>query len=136
MSMEISGLDRSLPFAARVYLAVVALSAVALIGISLATVDVDLTRRVFVMAIVLGVISLVLEYVEFPLEISGDTSFSTVAHTATVFLLPFPIPAIIGAVTVFIADLHRPQSLSVRLFNPANHALTLGLASFVWYMTY
>ena len=121
---------------ARGFVAVVIFSAAALIGISLATVDVDLTRRIFVMAIALGMISLILEYVEFPLEISGETSFSTVAHTATVFLLPFPIPAIIGAVSVFIADVHRPQPLFVRLFNPANHALTLGLASLAWHVTY
>lgn len=118
------------------YLAVVILCAVVLIGVSLALVDVDLAWRMLLMAITLGTISLFLEYVEFPLEISGGTSFSTVVQTATVFLLPFPIPAIVAAASVLIADLHRSQPVSVRFFNPANHALTLGLASLFWYVTY
>jgi hypothetical protein len=131
-----SSLSRGLPLAVRIYLYTVTIAAVSLISISLLTVEVPWAREVLITALVLGLISLVLEFVEFPLTISGNISFSTVAHTATVFLLPFPLPAVVGFVSLLLADLHRPQKMSVKLFNASNHALTLGLSSLVWHLIY
>jgi hypothetical protein len=94
------------------------------------------THRVIITAIILGLISLLLEFIDFPLVITGETSFSTVAYMAMVFMLPFPLPAIVGALAVFAVDLRsRKRALSC-LFNISNFALTFGLTGLIWYLAY
>lgn len=129
-------MGRGLPFVARLYLTSVALAAAGLILLSTVMVEIDLTRDIIITAIVLGIISLILEFIDFPLLISGDTSFSTVAYMAMVFLLPFPLPAIVGAIVVIGADLRVRKPPTFLIFNAANFTLTLGLSSLLWYLAY
>src|SRR5687767_1365703 len=85
-------LGRRLPLAAKLYLISTVLAAIALVGVSTAIVQPELTQEIIITAVVLGLISLLLEFIDFPLLISGDTSFSTVAYMAMVVMLPFPLP--------------------------------------------
>jgi hypothetical protein len=114
----------------------VTLAALGLIASSTFIVNHEITRDILIAALTLGIISLILEFVDFPLLISGDTSFSTVAYIAMVFMLPFPLPAIVGAVVIFGADLRHRKPVPTLAFNASNFALTLGLSSLVWYAVY
>jgi hypothetical protein len=129
-------LGRSLPLAAKLYLGATTLAALGLVVVASALVRPEITEEVIVTAIVLGLISLVLEFIDFPLLISGDTSFSTVAYMAMVFMLPFPLPAIVGMIVVLGADLRVRVPPAVLIFNAANFTLTLGLSSLIWYLAY
>ncbi len=84
----------------------------------------------------LAVLSLALEFVEFPLLIGGQTSFSTVTFVVIIFLLPFPLPAIVGALVVLAADLRARRPFLILIFNAANFALTFGISSLIWHLTY
>jgi hypothetical protein len=126
-------LNRSLPITAKLYLLGATLAAIGLIASSVLLVDVDLTRKVLITALVLGLFSLLLEFIDFPLLISGETSFSTVAYMAMVFLLPFPLPAVVGVIVVIGADLRDRKPLIPLVFNAANFALTFGLSGLLWY---
>jgi hypothetical protein len=129
-------LGRGLPLAARIYLTSVALAAAGLVVVSTITVRPELTRTILITALVLGISSLILEFIDFPLLISGDTSFSTVAYMAMVFLLPFPLPAIVGAIAVAGADLRVRKPPAFMIFNASNFTLTFGLSSLIWYLAY
>jgi hypothetical protein len=100
------------------------------------TVPIELTRTVVITALVLGLTSMVLELVDFPLLIGGENSFSTAAYVAMVFLLPFPLPAIVALIVVAFADLRVRKALPFLLFNASNFTLTLGLSSLIWYLAY
>jgi len=127
---------RSFPVSAIIFILSVTVATIALLGMSLSIVDVELTRSVLLTAVVLGLASLALEFIDFPLVIGGETSFSTVAYMAMVFMLPYPIAAIVGMATVIIADLrNRKQILSI-LFNASNFGLTFGLTGLIWYLVY
>jgi hypothetical protein len=116
------------------YIVGIAAMAVLLLSASVTLVPVDLTQRVLVTVGVLTLVSLFLEFVDFPLLISGETSFSTVAYMAMVFIVPFPLPALAATLVIIAADLRaRRQFLSI-LFNASNFALTLGLSSLVWHV--
>lgn len=129
-------MNQGLPLAAKLYLTSVALAAAALVGASVLTVPIELTRSVIITALVLGLISMALELIDFPLLIGGETSFSTVAYVTMVFLLPFPLPAIVGMIVVICADLRVRKAPAFMIFNASNFALTLGLSSLVWYLAY
>ncbi|MEZ4520836.1 MAG: HD-GYP domain-containing protein [Thermomicrobiales bacterium] len=94
----------------------------------------EVSAGLLLTAALLGILSLIFEVgIAFPLLIHGATSFSTVTFMAMVFLLPFPTPAIIGAVVVVINDLWERKPLRSLIFNFSNYALTFGLASWAWY---
>jgi len=116
-----------------VYLSGAILAAASLMLISILTVDIDMTRKVLITAVVLGLFSLLLEFIDFPLLISGETSFSTVAYMAMIFLLPFPLAAIVGVIVVVGADIRDRKPFISLAFNAANFALTFGLPSLLWY---
>ena len=127
---------RSFPVSAIIFILTLTAATVALLGTSLFIVDVELTRSVLVTAVVLGLASLALEFIDFPLVIGGETSFSTVAYMAMVFMLPYPIAAIVGMTTVIIADLRNRKQLLSILFNAPNFALTFGLTGLIWYLAF
>jgi hypothetical protein len=127
---------RRLSTAARIYLACVTLAALGLITVSTVTVDHEISRSVVATALTLGIISLILDFVDFPMLISSDTSFSTIAYIAMVFMLPFPVAAVIGAIVVLSADLRHGKPAPTLAFNASNFALTLGLSSLIWYLMY
>ena len=119
----------------QLYILAVALIAVALVGISRAVVSPDLTRDVIVTTLVLSAISLALESsITFPLLISGSTSFSTVTYMAMIFMLPFPVPAIVGAAIVLASDLIQRRSRAAVIFNASNYAITFGISSLLWHV--
>jgi hypothetical protein len=126
-------LSRHLPSAARIYLGGLALAASTFATISAVVVDVNLTETMLVTAVVLGLFSLLLEFIDFPLMINGDTSFSTVAYMAMIFMLPFPVPMVVGVLVVIASDIHGRSPLSATIFNASNFALTFGLSSLIWY---
>ena len=112
----------------------VAALAVAFLVTSFSLVPVEVTTALLVTAALLGILSLIFEVgIAFPLLINGATSFSTVTFMAMVFLLPFPTPAILGAIVVVINDLWERKPVRSLVFNFSNYALTFGLASWVWY---
>ena len=118
-----------------VYVSSIALIAILFIGISTVTVSPDLTRDIIIATIVLSAVSLALEMgITFPLLIAGATSFSTVAYVAMIFMLPFPIPAIAGALVMLIVDLAGRKPLTHLLFNSSNYALTFGISSLLWHL--
>jgi hypothetical protein len=127
-------LDRSLPLSAKLYLCGTTLAALGLMVGSVIAVKPEMTNEVLITALVLGLFSLLLEFIDFPLLISGETSFSTVAYVAMVFLLPFPLPAIVGVIVVLGADIRDRKPLTPIVFNAANFALTLGVSSLIWYL--
>jgi hypothetical protein len=129
-------LRRGFGFAAKLYVAIVVALAVGLIGVSLATVELDLDRQIILTAVVLGFVSLLLELIDFPLLIGGSTSFSTVTFIAMVFLLPYPLPAIVGMLVVVIVELRVRKPLLMLMFNASNFALTFGVSSLIWHLTY
>ncbi|HUG14050.1 MAG TPA: HD-GYP domain-containing protein [Thermomicrobiales bacterium] len=112
------------------------MAAAALVVVSVAVVPIELTRTIIITAIVLGLISMILELIDFPLLIGGETSFSTVAYMAMVFLLPFPLAAIVGLAVVVCADLRVRKAPAFLIFNASNYTLTLGLSSLLWYLAY
>lgn len=127
--------DRSLDFKRRAYIALTASLAVLFVGLSLFEVRPEITQGVIVTAIILTIISLVFEFgIAFPLLISGSTSFSTVSYMAMIFMLPFPLPPILGALIVFSNDVWERKPLRSLIFNPANYALTFGISSLIWYL--
>ena len=112
----------------------VAALAIAFLVTSFSLVPVEVTTALLVTAALLGILSLIFEVgIAFPLLINGATSFSTVTFMAMVFLLPFPTPAILGAIVVVINDLWERKPVRSLVFNFSNYALTFGLASWVWY---
>ncbi len=118
----------------RVYIALVAVLALSFLIVSFATVPVELTTEIVVIAAVLVILSLIFEIgIAFPLLITGATSFSTVTFMAMIFLLPFPLPALLGAVVVLVNDLWERKPLKSVIFNPSNYALTFGLTSLIWF---
>jgi hypothetical protein len=129
-------LHRGLGIAARLYVIVVAALAIGLLSVSLLTVDMELDRQLLLTAAVLGLVSLLLEFIDFPLLIDGTTSFSTVTFIAIIFLLPFPLPAIVGAIVVIVADLRARRPFPILVFNAANFTLTFGISSLIWHLTY
>lgn len=109
--------------------------AVAFLTASFSLVPVEITTGLLLTAAALGILSLIFEVgIAFPLLINGATSFSTVTFMAMVFLLPFPTPAILGAIVVVINDLWERKPFRSLVFNFSNYALTFGLASWVWYV--
>ncbi|RIK39751.1 MAG: hypothetical protein DCC58_14840 [Chloroflexi bacterium] len=122
-----------LPTPAKLYLNAVAFAAMAFVAISLLLVRPELTREVIITFLILSILSLILEFVAFPLLVDGDTSFSTVAYVATIFLLPFPLPAIIGALVIATVELRNRRPVRFLVFNAANFALTLGISSLIWH---
>lgn len=127
---------RNFPSSAILFILSLSIAAGALLGVSLTTLDISLSRGIVVTALVLGLSSLALEFIDFPLLIGGDTSFSTVTYMAMVFMLPFPLAAVVGVLTVLIADIrNRKQALTI-LFNASNFALTFGLTGLIWYLAF
>ena len=126
-------LKPSLPIAARLYIIGLAVVSAALLAASFTFVQVEYTRQLVITLVAVATFSLLLETVEFPLLIDGDTSFSTVAYTAMVFLLPFPLPAVTAAVVVVAADIHARRPIRSAIFNASNFVLTLGLSSLIWH---
>jgi hypothetical protein len=120
----------------RLYVACVTAAAVALLAGSYLVGFPQIDRQILITAIVLGFISLLLEFIDFPLLIGGATSFSTVTYITMVFMLPFPLPMIIGALVVAAADIRTRKHIYIMLFNASNFALTLGLSSLLWNVTY
>ena len=111
-----------------------AIFATAFLTASFSLVPVEVTTGLVVTAVLLGVLSLIFEVgVAFPLLINGSTSFSTVTFMAMVFLLPFPTPAILGAIIVVFNDLWERKPARSMVFNFSNYVLTFGFASFLWY---
>ncbi|HEX5164317.1 MAG TPA: HD-GYP domain-containing protein [Thermomicrobiales bacterium] len=121
---------------AKLYALGATILALALLGASLLTSWPVIDRDILITAAVLGVISLLLEFIDFPLLIGGATSFSTVAYIAMVFMLPFPLPAIVGAAVVLAADLRTRRPMFAMVFNAANFVLTFGVSSLIWHLTY
>ena len=112
----------------------VAALAIAFLTASFSLVPVEVTTGLLITAALLGVLSLIFEVgIAFPLLINGATSFSTVTFMAMVFLLPFPTPAVLGAIVVVINDLWERKPLRSLIFNFSNYALTFGLASLAWH---
>lgn len=112
----------------------VAVLAIAFLATSFSLVSVEVTTGLLITAALLGILSLIFEVgIAFPLLIHGATSFSTVTFMAMIFLLPFPTPAILGAVVVIINDLWERKPIRSLVFNFSNYTLTFGLASFAWY---
>jgi len=107
-----------------------------LAGVSFAIVPPSIDREIIITTIVLGLLSLVLEFIDFPQLIQSDNSFSTVTYIAMVFMLPSPLPAIVGVLVVLIVDLRYRRKLLVLIFNASNFALTLGISSLLWHLTY
>ncbi len=122
--------------AASIYILFTTLLACGLLGISLIIEQPTVDRELIITAAVLGLVSLILEFIDFPLLIGGATSFSTVTFIAMVFMLPFPYPAIIGALVIVAADLRTRKPLQVMVFNASNFVLTLGISSLIWRLTY
>lgn len=121
--------------AAKLYAYGAALVALAFIAVSFILADPDLTREVIITAVILAVISLVLEFgVDFRLLISGSTSFSTVSYVAMIFMLPFPLPALAGGCIILLSDLRARKVPSHLALNFANYTLTLGVASLIWHL--
>jgi hypothetical protein len=125
---------QGLPRIARLYIVGLAVIASAMLASAFALVPLELTQRIVITAGVLTVLSLLLEFIDFPLLISGGTSFSTVAYMAMVFMLPFPLPALAAALVVMVADLRARHRFLSLVFNASNFALTLGLSSLVWHV--
>ncbi len=116
------------------YVAAVAIAAIAFLGASFALVPIEITTALLVTAALLGILSLIFEVgIAFPLLIHGATSFSTVTFMAMIFLLPFPTPALLGAIVVLVNDIWERKPFRSLVFNFSNYALTFGLASFAWY---
>ncbi len=126
--------DRVHRYKCNAYVATVAALAIAFLTASFSLVPVEVTTGLLVTAALLAILSLIFEVgIAFPLLINGTTSFSTVTFMAMVFLLPFPTPAVIGAVVVIINDLWERKPLRSLVFNFSNYALTFGLASLAWH---
>lgn len=126
--------DRLHTLKCRAYIGLVAVAALALLTISLVTTPIELTTELIIIAVVLGILSLIFEVgISFPLLITGATSFSTVTFMAMIFLLPFPLPALLGAIIVAVNDLWERKPIKGLIFNPANYALTFGVSSYIWY---
>ena len=95
----------------------------------------ELDRAIILTALILALISLVLEFgVDFRLLISGSTSFSTVSYIAMIFMLPFPLPALAGGGIILLSDLRARKVPSHLALNFANYTLTLGVASLIWHL--
>jgi hypothetical protein len=132
--MMING-GRALLNMRHVYVLSIALVAVIFVAVSSFTVSPELTRDVILTTIILTSVSLALEMgITFPLLISGLTSFSTVTYMAMIFMLPFPIPAIAGALSVMVTDITGRKPWTNIVFNAANYALTFGSASLIWHL--
>jgi hypothetical protein len=129
-------LRRGFELAAKLYVITSVALAFSLIAVSLVTVRPDLDREIILTAVVLGLLSLILEFIDFPLLIGGATSFSTVTFIAMVFMLPYPLPAIVGVIAVVAADLRGRKPVLMLLFNASNYALTFGVSSLIWHLTY
>lgn len=127
---------RNFPLSAILYILGLTVATGVFFGISLTNVDITITRSIVITALVLGLLSLALEFIDFPLLIGGDTSFSTVTYMAMVFMLPFPLAAVVGVITVLIADVRNRKQLFTMLFNVSNFALTFGLTSLIWYLAF
>jgi signal transduction histidine kinase len=123
----------ALPTPAKLYLNAVVFIAAVFVAVSLILVRPEITREVLLTFVILSILSLILEFVAFPLLVDGDTSFSTVAYVATIFLLPFPLPALIGALVIASVELKNRRPVRFLAFNAANYALTLGISSLIWY---
>ena len=122
-----------LPRIAQLYIVGLAIAAGAFLTGAFALVPLELSHRVILTTLILTAIGLLLEFIDFPLLISGETSSSTVAYMAMVFMLPFPLAALACALVVVAADVRAHHKFLSLLFNAANFALTLGLSSFVWH---
>jgi hypothetical protein len=122
-----------LPTPAKLYLNAVALVAAVFVVVSLVLVRPEITSNVLLTFVVLSILSLVLEFVAFPLLIDGDNSFSTVTYIASIFLLPFPLPALIGGLVIASVELKNRRPARFLVFNAANFALTLGISSLIWH---
>jgi hypothetical protein len=121
---------------AKLYALGATILAAILLGASLLIDRPVIDRDILITAAVLGLISLLLEFIDFPLLIGGATSFSTVTYIAMVFMLPFPLPAIVGAAVVLAADLRTRRPLFAMVFNAANFVLTFGVSSLIWHLSY
>jgi hypothetical protein len=121
---------------AKLYILGATTLALILLATSLITGQLVVDREILLTAAVLGLISLLLEFIDFPLLIGGATSFSTVTYIAMVFMLPFPLPAIVGVAVVLAADLRTRRPLYAMTFNAANFVLTFGISSLIWHLSY
>ena len=97
---------QGLPRIARLYVFGLAALAIATLAGAFTFVPLELTQRIVITAAVLTVLSLLLEFIDFPLLISGGTSFSTVTYMAMVFMLR-AVPC--AAALIFSFDLPMPS---------------------------
>lgn len=126
---------RALITTRNVYVCSIALIALLFIGISSIAVSPDITRDIVFTTAILSTVSLALEMgITFPLLIAGATSFSTIAYVAMIFMLPFPVPAVAGALVMLIVDLSQRKPWTHVLFNSSNYALTFGISSLLWHV--
>jgi putative nucleotidyltransferase with HDIG domain len=118
------------------YLAVVSIAAAVFLVCSLLFFEPPaFTREVVIAVLVLSAVSFFLELgIDFRLLISGSTSFSTVSYMAMIFLLPFPIPPIAGALVVLVSDIRSRKRWFSLIFNAANYVLTFGITSLIWHL--
>ena len=80
---------------------------------------------------VLTCLSLVLEFVAVELPHGGSVSVATIAHIATIFLVPPPFAALSVGTAVLVEELIHRRPLARLVFNTSSYVLTIGLASLV-----
>ncbi len=126
--------ERRLKLQRYAYVLTTGLIAVIFLVFSALSFQPELTRTVITAAVILGMVSLILESgIRFNLTVAGVTSFSTVSYMAMIFVLPYPLPPLIGAVTVLLSDLRLRKHWTSLIFNASNFSLTLGITSLIWY---
>lgn len=81
-----------------------------------------------VFAILTG-LSLVLEFVAVELPHGGMVSVATIAHVATIFLVPPPFAALSVGTAVLVEEIVHRRALSRLAFNTSSYVLTISLAS-------
>jgi putative nucleotidyltransferase with HDIG domain len=79
---------------------------------------------------VLTVLSIGLEFVAVELPHGGVVSVATIAHIATILLVPPPFAAISVGSAVLVEELVQRTSIQRATFNTSCHVLTISLASF------
>jgi putative nucleotidyltransferase with HDIG domain len=80
---------------------------------------------------VLTGLSLILEFVAVELPHGGSVSVATIAHIATIFLVPPPFAALSVGTAVLLEELIHRRPLARLVFNTSSYVLTIGLASLV-----
>jgi HD domain-containing protein len=75
-------------------------------------------------------LSLILEFVAVELPTGGVVSVATIAHIATIFLIPAPFAALSVGTAVLIEEIIHHRGLARLAFNTSSYVLTISLASF------